>query len=206
MLGRKFFTLLTTVSTVLLTPTYGTAQIPQTVQDQSNTMNNDNSLGNTGVVNQTAVYNLGQSATYGFRGIVCPRPSFVLSGSANGNSFDGNTSNSYALSGAIIVPLGGQVGSNCRDFSTTLLEREQAELAKFQIQSAAETVKLCADMISSGIQVDPEIYPALARQCSAVRLVSQGRTSSTNENRQNESNQNTLDNDVELSANYLKTN
>lgn len=204
MFGGKFFTLLTAVSTVFLTPIYGAAQ---TMQDQSNTMNNENSLGNsaTGVVNQTAVYNLGQSATYGFRGIVCPRPSFVLSGSANGNTFDGESSNSYALSGAIIVPLGGQVGSNCRDFSTTLLEREQAELAKFQIQSSAETVKLCADMISSGIQVDPEVYPVLARQCSAVRLVSQGRASSTNEARQNESTHNKLDDDVELSANYLKT-
>lgn len=175
MFFKKCVSLLLAMSAVIATPMYVRAQ---SSQNQSNTMNNDNSLGNTGVVNQTAVYNLGQSATYGFRGIVCPRPSLVFSGSMNGNTFDGGDSSSYAVSGAIIIPLGGQVGRNCEEFSTTLLAREQAELERYQVESSAEIVKLCTNMISAGVQVDAEVYPILARQCSAVRLVSQGQPSS----------------------------
>jgi hypothetical protein len=170
---QKYFSVILATSTVMIMPIYVGAQ---SSQNQSNIMTNDNSLGNTGVVNQTAVYNLGQSATYGFRGIVCPRPSLVFSGSMNGNTFDGEDSNSYAFSGAIIIPIGGQVGRNCTEFSSTLLAREQAELERFQVESSAEIVRLCSNMISAGIQVDPEVYPILAQQCSAVRLVSQGRS------------------------------
>ncbi len=171
MLFKSLFPLLAALSAAMLFPSNAWSQV---VQDQANsndqTITNDNALGNTGVVNQTAVYNLGESATYGFRGIVCPRPSVVISGSGNGNSFDGNSSTSYAVSGAVIFPLGGQVGDNCREFTTTLLEREKAELEEFKIKSAGEIIQLCAQLISSGIRVTPEEYPLIAPKCSAVVL------------------------------------
>ncbi|MGK7934891.1 MAG: hypothetical protein AB4206_03665 [Xenococcaceae cyanobacterium] len=173
----KLFMPLLAASAVIIAPSSVWAQV---VQDQTNrndqSIDNDNELGNTGVINQSATYNVGQSATYGFRGIVCPRPSFIISGSGNGNSFAGNSSNSYAVSGALVFPLGGTVGKNCKDLSTTLLEAEQFKLEEYKIKSAAETVKLCADMISAGIRVNAEEYPILAKKCSAV-IISKGQSS-----------------------------
>lgn len=170
MLAKIFIPLLA-VSTVVIAPK---AILAQVAPDQSirndQSINNDNQLGNTGVVNQSATYNVGQSATYGFRGIVCPRPSFIVSGSSNGNSFSGESSNSYAASGALVFPLGGTVGKNCKNLSTTLLEAEKFKLEEYKLKSAAETVKLCADMISAGIRVNAEEYPLLSRKCSSVIL------------------------------------
>lgn len=168
MLTKLFIPLLTVVSAITITNKNVWAQ-----DANGQFVTNDNDIGNTGgVVNQTAIYSIGESASYGFNGLYCSRPSFLINASNNGNYFslNSNNSNNYTVSGAFIMPLGGKVGKNCQEISTTIMKTEKFKLEEYKIKSAVETVKLCADMISSGITVDPKEYPLLAKKCSAVAI------------------------------------
>lgn len=70
----------------------------------------DNQQRNSAAINQTGVYNLGESATYKIQGlagihVVCPRPSLILGtalSSYDGISFSNNAS--YAVNAAIVFP------------------------------------------------------------------------------------------------------
>ncbi len=179
------------IFTAFLAPSNVLAQV-QFQQDEGNTNEqfiqnqngNANDLDNTGVLNQTAVYNVGQSATYGFRGVWCPRPSFIVNGSTGGTTYGSNSSDSYNLSAALIVPIGGKVGKNCEEITTNLLESdqlnldiekfkwevEQVKLEEYKFNYAMSVIEQCEALISRGVTVSPEQFPELAEKCAAVSI------------------------------------
>ena len=128
------------------------------------------------VLTQT-YYSTANHSSYGFYGLWCPRPAFLLNAANNNadnyykdslSNFNDTSNDSFQVSGVIVVPLGGKVGANCQEISNTILESEQLKLEELRIRSSIEIAKECANIISLGITLDPKEFPILTRKCSAV--------------------------------------
>lgn len=129
----------------------------------------DNQQRNSAAINQTGVYNLGESATYkiqglGGRNVVCPRPSLILGtsfSSYDGISFSSNAS--YAVNAAIIFPLGGSLEHTCKQMAATIAR-------KTQYDTEIINARACAELISAGIQLNPDSFPTISAVCQGVSI------------------------------------
>ncbi|UJB68252.1 hypothetical protein HRE53_16945 [Acaryochloris sp. 'Moss Beach'] len=145
-----------------------------TNQDQTN--NNNNQLGATSVVNQSAHYAVGQAATYGFKGVVCPRPAFILSAGYDRASSDfnaninGSDSNAITASAAIVVPIGGSVGKSCTSLAKTMAKSSEMEMARNAVFFERDIAFACRELIDAGIAVTLEKFPTLSSSCSAIKV------------------------------------
>ncbi|AUS99086.1 hypothetical protein CLI64_00980 [Nostoc sp. CENA543] len=129
----------------------------------------DNQQRNSAAINQTGVYNLGESATYKIQGlagihVVCPRPSLILGtafSSYDGISFSNNAS--YAVNAAIVFPLGGSLESTCKGMAETIARKTQYDV---EIINA----RACAELISAGIKLSPDSFPTISAVCQGVAI------------------------------------
>ena len=136
--------------------------------NQEQTLDNDQN--NAAAINQTGIYNIGDSATYkiqglGGRNVVCPRPSFIVGSGFNSNdgiNFEENSS--YAFNASFIVPLGGKLGKTCEGMATTIARKTQYDLEIINARS-------CAELLGAGISLNPEKFPTLSQVCEGVSLV-----------------------------------
>ncbi|MBV6625356.1 MAG: hypothetical protein KI793_20910 [Rivularia sp. (in: Bacteria)] len=129
----------------------------------------DNQQQNAAAINQTGVYNVGESATYkiqglGGRQVICPKPSLIIGSSYNtydGISFDDNAS--YGVNAAFIIPLGGKVAKTCEQMAETISSKTKYDL---EIINA----RACAELIGAGVRLNPESFPTLSNICKGVSL------------------------------------
>lgn len=136
----------------------------------------DNDQRNSAAINQTGVYNIGDSATYkiqglGGRQVVCPKPSLILGtsySSFNGISFSEDAS--YGVNAAFVIPLGGSLGKTCKQMAETISRKTNYDLEIINARS-------CAELIRAGVTLNPESFPTLSNICQGVSI---GRTN-TNE-------------------------
>lgn len=162
---------------LLLLISIGTKAQAQTIENtvssesqpnQEQTLDNDQN--NAAAINQTGIYNIGDSATYkiqglGGRQVVCPRPSFIVGTGYNSNdgiNFEDNSS--YALNASFIVPLGGKLGQTCEGMAETISRKTQYDLEIINARS-------CAELIGAGVNLNPEKFPTLSVVCDGVSLV-----------------------------------
>ena len=135
--------------------------------NQEQTLDNDQN--NAAAINQTGIYNIGDSATYkiqglGGRNVVCPRPSFIVGSgfnSSDGISFEDNSS--YAFNASFIVPLGGSLGKTCEGMASTIARKTQYDLEIINARS-------CAELLGAGIELNSENFPTLSEVCKGVSL------------------------------------
>lgn len=125
-----------------------------------NEQNNNTRQENVGVVNQSAIYSVGQASTYSIDSVVCPTPAFVVSGSTSGGSSFNST---YAISGSVVVPLGGREGKACE----TAIE---ARATHYSVQNEVNIARECSALLSEGIVLSKERFPSLARMCEGVSV------------------------------------
>ncbi|MEL6928495.1 MAG: hypothetical protein AAFO95_07665 [Cyanobacteria bacterium J06600_6] len=138
--------------------------------NQEQTLDNDQN--NAAAINQTGIYNIGDSATYkiqglGGRNVVCPRPSFIVGSgfnSTDGINFEENSS--YAFNASFIVPLGGELGKTCEGMATTISRKTQYDLEIINARS-------CAELLNAGIQLKAGNFPTLAEVCEGVSIGNQ---------------------------------
>ena len=136
--------------------------------NQEQTLDNDQN--NAAAINQTGIYNIGDSATYkiqglGGRNVVCPRPSFIVGSGYNSNdgiNFKDNSS--YAFNASFIVPLGGKIGKTCEGMAETIARKTQYDLEIINARS-------CAELLDAGISLNPQKFPTLSVVCEGVSLV-----------------------------------
>lgn len=136
--------------------------------NQEQTLDNDQN--NAAAINQTGIYNIGDSATYkiqglGGRNVVCPRPSFIVGSGFNSNdgiNFKDNSS--YAFNASFIVPLGGKLGETCEGMANTIARKTQYDLEIINARS-------CAELLGAGISLNPQKFPTLSVVCEGVSLV-----------------------------------
>ncbi len=129
----------------------------------------DNQQRNSAAINQTGVYNIGESATYKIQGLagiqaVCPRPSLILGTSFN--SFDGisfSNNASYGLNAAFVIPLGGDLEGTCKRLAETIARKTQYDV---EIINA----RACAELIGAGIQLNPDSFPTIYGVCKGVTI------------------------------------
>ena len=137
-----------------------------TSQDVNQTENNiDSRQDNSGSVNQTAVYSVGQASTYrlGYNSVNCPKPALLMTGSGSGADNSSGFSGSYAFSGAIVIPLGGDTGKRCD-------RAAEAITLKHEIAIENETAKICFEMIQAGVILNPAKFPILADRCQGIGI------------------------------------
>jgi len=121
-------------------------------RDTFNTQDNETSQENVGVVNQTAVYNLGQASTYRLGNITCPDANLMFSG--NTTNFD-----DYAFSTAIVIPLGGRTKESC-------VKAAQVTADRMAFDAEASYKKECSALASIyGVTEFSENFPTLAKYC-----------------------------------------
>ena len=136
--------------------------------NQEQTLDNDQN--NAAAINQTGIYNIGDSATYkiqglGGRNVVCPRPSFIIGSGYNSNdgiNFEDNSS--YAFNASFIVPLGGNLGKTCEGMADTIARKTQYDLEIINARS-------CAELLGAGVSLNPQKFPTLSVVCEGVSLV-----------------------------------
>ena len=129
----------------------------------------DNDQRNSAAINQTGVYNIGESATYkiqglGGRQVVCPKPSLILGtsySSFNGISFSEDAS--YGVNAAFVIPLGGSLEKTCKQMAETISNKTQYDL---EIINA----RACAELIGAGVRLNPESFPTLSNICQGVSI------------------------------------
>ncbi|NDJ24873.1 hypothetical protein GS682_25160 [Nostoc sp. B(2019)] len=129
----------------------------------------DNQQRNSAAINQTGVYNLGESATYKIQGlagihVVCPRPSLILGtsfSSYDGISFSNNAS--YGVNAALVFPLGGSLENTCKRMAETIARKTQYDV---EIINA----RACAELIGAGIQLNPDSFPTISAVCKGVAI------------------------------------
>ena len=151
--------------------------------NQEQTLDNDQN--NAAAINQTGIYNIGDSATYkiqglGGRQVVCPRPSFIIGtgyNSNNGINFEDNSS--YAANASVIVPLGGKLGKTCEGMGDTIGRKTQYDLEIINARS-------CGELLNAGVSLNPEKFPTLSVVCDGVSLVKNQTNQVKNQTNQNE--------------------
>jgi hypothetical protein len=129
----------------------------------------DNQQRNSSAINQTGVYNIGESATYKIQGIaginvVCPKPSLILGTAVS--SYDGislSNNASYGVNAAFVIPLGGSLENTCRRMAETIARKTQYDV---EIINA----RACAELISAGIKLNPDSFPTMAAVCKGVAI------------------------------------
>jgi hypothetical protein len=129
----------------------------------------DNQQRNSSAINQTGVYNVGESATYKIQGIaginvVCPKPSLILGTAVS--SYDGislSNNASYGVNAAFVIPLGGSLEHTCRRMAETIARKTQYDV---EIINA----RACAELISAGIKLNPDSFPTMAAVCKGVSI------------------------------------
>ncbi len=129
----------------------------------------DNDQRNSAAINQTGVYNIGESATYkiqglGGRQVVCPKPSLILGtsySSFNGISFSDNAS--YGVNAAFVIPLGGSLEKTCKQMAETIANKTKYDL---EIINA----RACAELINAGVRLNPDSFPTLSGICQGVSV------------------------------------
>lgn len=162
---------------LLLLISVGTKTQAQTIENtvtsesqpnQEQTLDNDQN--NAAAINQTGIYNIGDSATYkiqglGGRQVVCPRPSFIVGSGYNSNDgINFSENSSYAVNASFIVPLGGDLGKTCEGMADTIARKTQYDLEIINARS-------CAELLGAGINLNPEKFPTLFAVCDGVSLV-----------------------------------
>lgn len=175
---RKYLTLLTNLPLLCLLAIVSiNAEAQAQTVTNGNTSNSnpnqnqtlDNQQRNSAAVNQTGVYNLGESASYKIQGlagiqVVCPRPSLILGTSVS--SYDGislSNNSSYAVNAALIFPLGGRIEGTCKGMAETIAKKTQYDV---EIINA----RACAELKSAGIQLSPESFPTISVVCRGVSI------------------------------------
>ena len=151
---------------------YSTSSSDLVNQNQNTVNNNDTSQTSTGVVQQSATYNVGQASTYDFRGIsgtriYCPKPSLLFSGGSSFGSYGGSSSQ---FSGAVVVPLGGKLGKNCTKVANQIVKEQEQHLLFTSFQNQYEMASRCANLKQSGATINPQVFPELADMCQGVNV------------------------------------
>lgn len=129
----------------------------------------DNDQRNSAAINQTGVYNIGDSATYKIQGlsgrqVVCPKPSLILGtsySSFNGISFSDNAS--YGVNAAFVIPLGGSLEKTCKQMAETISIKTKYDL---EIINA----RACTELIRAGVRLNPDSFPTLSNICEGVSI------------------------------------
>lgn len=149
---------LTTIalSTIFSVPAIaGNYQVQGSSKDLRLEQDNETRQDNTSYIGNTAVYNMGQSASMRIDDVYCPVPVFMLSGS----HVDGG---STAVSGSVVFPLGGKNLDSCT--------KAASARATYHAVKAEESVAVtCANLAANGITItDEEKFPELANLCVGV--------------------------------------
>jgi hypothetical protein len=129
---------------------------------------NHNGQSNTGTVNQAPIggvnhntqVNNSSISEYSFGpGINCPTAGLAFSSSyaGAGDGFDG-----YSASVSYVMPLGGDIGSACKELALEITKQRQ-------LDTKLTMIKQCASFASSGIQLDTTEFPEF-EQCKGVRI------------------------------------
>ena len=145
--------------------------------NQEQTLDNDQN--NAAAINQTGIYNIGDSATYkiqglGGRQVVCPRPSFILGAGYNSNDgINFGENSSYAVNFSFIVPLGGKLGKTCETMANTIARKTQYDLEIINARS-------CAELLNAGVNLNPEKFPTLFDVCEGISLATNNTNLSQN--------------------------
>lgn len=124
----------------------------------SNEQDNQTTQENVGIVQQSAVYAVGQASTYSIDRVSCPSPSIVISGGYSGNS---HGSGSVSLSTSAVFPIGGRNSRIC----TNALE---ARMTNFILQNEVNVAKECSALLAAKINLSPESFPTLSKMCEGV--------------------------------------
>lgn len=174
------------ILSLLLLASVGSQAQAQTIENTVNSESQpnqeqtlDNDQNNAAAINQTGIYNIGDSATYklqglGGRQVVCPRPSLIIGAgynSSNGLNFGDNSS--YAVNVSFIVPLGGEIGKTCERMAHTIARKTQYDLEIINARS-------CAELLNAGIDLNPEKFPTLFDVCEGVSLATNNTNFSQN--------------------------
>jgi hypothetical protein len=166
--GILWILILISISSKVQAQTIENTVTSESQPNQEQTLDNDQN--NAAAINQTGIYNIGDSATYkiqglGGRNVVCPRPSFIVGSGFNSNdgiNFEENSS--YAFNASFIVPLGGKLGKTCEGMANTIARKTQYDLEIINARS-------CAELLGAGISLNPEKFPTLSQVCEGVSLV-----------------------------------
>lgn len=155
---KKLLTISTVLVSLVLPTTVKAGEIDASTSIHSvdNTQINRTEQESVGVVNQTAVYSVGQAATYRIDSIVCPSPALISSGNVNSHG-------DFTVSAAIVVPLGGRKNDYCNGAL-------QARSEFYQMSNQVNTALECANLIQAGIVLDPEKFPTLSNYCEGVTI------------------------------------
>ncbi len=129
-------------------------------QDNFNAVNESaNEQRNSGTVNQTAVYNIGEAAKYRFGeyGVTCASPVGMLSGGRV--RYD----NEYTdqISFALVIPFGGRNGSNCKRAAEAITNQHV-------LSAEIQTAKACSELVGNGVTLSEDQYPYLFEKCKGV--------------------------------------
>lgn len=155
-----------TVAALVVAPAAATAQSTNSVSSANNQQNSGsvvlNPSGGTQVNNNV---NNAYSSTYSFGpGISCPTTSLAINAYGGGSDAygggSGSGSNSYGGSVSLIVPLGEEIGTACRELAQEITRQRQ-------LDTDVNMIKVCANLAQSGIVVDVSRFPQF-EVCSAV--------------------------------------
>jgi hypothetical protein len=120
----------------------------------------DNQQRNSAAVNQTGVYNLGESASYKIQGLAGIHLGTSVS-SYDGISLSNNSS--YAVNAALIFPLGGKIEGTCKSMAETIAKKTQYDV---EIINA----RACAELQNAGIRLDSQSFPTISVVCKGVSI------------------------------------
>jgi hypothetical protein len=166
------FSLICVLAIVSINAEAQAQSVNNTVNSQSQPNQNqtlDNNQRNSAAVNQTGVYNLGESATYKIQGlagihVVCPKPSLILGTAVS--SYDGislSNNSSYSVNAALVVPMGGSLAGTCKSMAETIAKKTQYDV---EIINA----RACAELKSAGIQLSSKSFPTISAVCKGVSI------------------------------------
>lgn len=148
----------TTLAVFVLAPSARAKPVSVTEADH-NTQHTENEQTNTGVVNQSAVFPIGEAATFRIEDVKCSSPAFV--GSANYSNWSGGYSNgSYSISASFVFPLGGD---ECEEAMKYKKER-------IATSNEVNVARVCAEFKRKDIKLSPEQYPRLSKKCEGLKI------------------------------------
>lgn len=150
------------LSLVLGLSTVASPALADTQQNTTNSQSNSGTVSQSpvGGINHNTQVNNNSISEYSFGpGISCPTPGLAFSSSYAGA--DGGF-NGYSASVSFVMPLGGDIGTACRDLAVEIARQRQ-------LDTKATMIQQCASMATKGIQIDVAQFPEFA-VCSAVKV------------------------------------
>lgn len=151
----------------MISPSVNAGGFNQLSSDQ-NSQNNETEQTNAGIVQQSAVYNLGQTSQHHYggsqgRNVSCPTPVLMVSGGLNNGDIGHYDTNGYSVSAAVVIPLAGKHGKVCRQVAESIALETQAN-QEFLAANA------CLELQRAGLtQLDKVQYPVLSKFCEGIK-------------------------------------